>query len=323
MQASRPPITNGGAEAIRQSSQVSKGAAIRTPDSGRPIQEIEQRLLTVVTSAPLVLFAFDAEGIFTLSEGAGLESLGIEPGYAVGISVLDLYESEPAVLDGVRRALAGEEVAEVVTVGGTTFAVRYSPQLDESGEVFQVIGVATDITPQERAEVELRRRVAFDNLIHRTFTSFIEIAPDDSTSAKQLDAAILEGLADVGRFTEAARTYILEKSDDGNSLSTTYEWCSEGTVPTAEGLGEISTVSIPWVMEQIEAGKLVHAPAIDELEPEIALQLRQIGCVGIRSMVNLPLVTRGSVVGVVGFEWTQPSSQAGVEEEMTTGMWIT
>jgi signal transduction histidine kinase len=317
MQASRPPILIGGAEASRQPSHVSEGAAIRTPDSGRLIQEIEQRLLTVVTSAPLVLFAFDSEGTFTLSEGAGLASLGLEPGYSVGKSVFDLYETEPAVLECVHRALAGEEVAEVVTVTGITFAVRFSPQLDEWDEVFQVIGVATDITPQERAEVELRQRVAFDSLIHRTFTSFIEIAPDDSTSPRQLDDAILAALAEVGRFTDAARTYILEKSYDGSSLSTTYEWCVEGTVPTVDGLAGISTATIPWLMGQIETGQPVHVPAIDDLEPEIALELKQFGCVGIRSMVNLPLVTRGRVVGVVGFEWTRPSGQMKVEQEIS------
>lgn len=317
MQASRPPILIGGAEASRQPSYVSEGAAIRTPDSGRLIQEIEQRLLTVVASAPLVLFAFDSEGIFTLSEGAGLASLGLEPGYSVGKSVFDLYETEPAVLECVHRALAGEEVAEVVTIRGITFAVRFSPQLDEWDEVFQVIGVATDITPQERAEVELRQRVAFDSLIHRTFTSFIEIAPDDTASPRQLDEAILAALAEFGRFTDAARTYILEKSADGSSLSTTYEWCVEGTVPTVDGLAGISTATIPWLMDQIETGQPVHVPAIDDLEPEIALELKQFGCVGIRSMVNLPLVTRGRVVGAVGFEWTRPSGQMKVEQEIS------
>ncbi|HUP15769.1 MAG TPA: GAF domain-containing protein [Acidimicrobiia bacterium] len=269
-------------------------------------------------SAPLILFALDRDGIFTLSEGTGLESLGLLPGHSVGTSVFDLYESEPAVLDAVRRALAGDEVVEVVTLGGITFAVRYSPQFDESGKVSQVVGVAIDITPQKRAEGELGRRVAFDSLIHRTFNSFIEIAPDDTTSPKRLDAAILEALAEVGGFTEAARTYILEKSDDGDSLNTTYEWCAEGTAPTTtERLREISTAAIPWVMDQIEEGKPVHIPAIDDLEPDKASQLRHLGCVGIRSMVNLPLVTRGRVVGAVGFEWTHPSSQVGVEEEIS------
>jgi signal transduction histidine kinase len=253
----------------------------------------------------------------TLSEGAGLEPLGLIAGDSVGTSVFDRYKREPGVIDSARRALEGEEVAEVITVRGVTFAVRYSPQLNESGEVVQVIGVATDITLQRRAETELRRRVAFDSLIHRAFTTFIEIAPDDSKGPKQLDGAILEALAEVGRFTEAARTYILEKSDDGTSLSTTYEWRSRETGPTIDGFRDISTAAIPWVVEQIEAGKPVHVPAIDDLEPETASQVRHLGCTGIQSMVNLPLVTRGLVQGLVGFEWTQPSSRVGVEEEIS------
>ena len=42
--------------------------------------EVERRLLTVFANVPLVLFAIDQEGIFTLSEGKGLAALGLEPG---------------------------------------------------------------------------------------------------------------------------------------------------------------------------------------------------------------------------------------------------
>ena len=265
----------------------------------------------------MILFAYDGAGVCTLAEGAGLETLGLQPGQTVGTSVFDLYEGESSVIDCVRRSLAGEEVSEVVTVGGTTFAVRSSPQLDESGAVFQVTGVAIDITPQERAEEELRLRVAFDELIRRTFTSFMEIAPDDSTSPEQFDAAILVALAEVGRFWGAARSYILERSDDETALSTTYEWCAEGIAPTSEELGEIPTAAVPWVIGQIGGGDVVQVPSLSDIPPDVASQLALIGCVGVRSMVMLPVLTLGGVVGVVGLDWTRPSSGLGVQEEIT------
>ncbi len=188
----------------------------------------------MVRGAPLVLFALDRDGTVILSEGGGMASFGFHPGLGIGESVFDLYKDEPAVLDCARRALSGEEVDAIITVASGTFAVRYSPQLNEDGEVTQVIGLTTDITPRERAEEELLRRVAFDHLTHRLFTHFIEIAPDDSTSPEQFDAAIREALAEVGRFAGAARSYILEKSHDERALRKTYEWCADGIQPTID-----------------------------------------------------------------------------------------
>jgi len=55
-----------------------------------PLSETEQRLRTIVTKAPVVFFALDAEGKFTLSEGRALQKLGLLPGQVVGQSVFHL-----------------------------------------------------------------------------------------------------------------------------------------------------------------------------------------------------------------------------------------
>jgi len=44
------------------------------------LRQTEERLRTVVSSASLILFALDQNGIFTLSEGEGLTALGWKPG---------------------------------------------------------------------------------------------------------------------------------------------------------------------------------------------------------------------------------------------------
>ena len=162
--------------------------------------------------------------------------------------------------------------------------------------------------PQERAEEELRRRVAFDDLIRRTFTSFMEIAPDDSTSPEQFDAAILVALAEVGRFWGAARSYILERSDDETALSTTYEWCAEGMPPRPSRASGSSNGSGAVGDRADRRGRCGASPGHDDIPPDIASQLALIGCVGVHSMVMLPVLTQGGVVGVVGLDWTRPSS---------------
>ena len=57
---------------------------------------------------PFIVFALDADGVFTASEGEGLASLGLEPGEVVGRSAFEVYRGEPQVLENLDRALSGE-----------------------------------------------------------------------------------------------------------------------------------------------------------------------------------------------------------------------
>jgi PAS domain S-box-containing protein/diguanylate cyclase (GGDEF)-like protein len=120
------------------------------------LRESEERLRTVVGNVPMVLFALDREGIFTVSEGRGLEALGLKPGQAVGLSVFDVYRDELDVLASVRRALAGEAFSATVQVAGLAFETHYEPVRDASGGLCGVIGVAVDVTERVRAAAALR-----------------------------------------------------------------------------------------------------------------------------------------------------------------------
>ncbi len=68
-------------------------------------REAEKRLRAVVESSPVVFFAMDAEGYFTLSEGKGLENLGLEPNQVVGMSAFEMYADTPRILNNIRKCL--------------------------------------------------------------------------------------------------------------------------------------------------------------------------------------------------------------------------
>jgi diguanylate cyclase (GGDEF)-like protein/PAS domain S-box-containing protein len=143
------------------------------------LKQSEQRLRTLVGNAPVVLFALDRDGIFTHSEGKGLEALGLKPGEAVGRSARDLYGNAPEVLRNIDRALKGESFVSSVEVAGRTFETRYAPFRGPGGEVTGVIGVATDTTEQSRAlreaeASELRYRALFEGNLAGVFRSSVE-----------------------------------------------------------------------------------------------------------------------------------------------------
>jgi PAS domain S-box-containing protein len=174
------------------------------------LKESELRLRTVVANVPVILFALDRAGVFNLSEGKGLEALGLKPGEVVGRSVFEVYREVPQILADVRRALSGETFSAITEMAGLVFETWYSPVLGEDGEVAGVIGVAADVTEQERLEEELReanRRMEKLAVLKADFTAMV---------AHEIDAP----LAVIRMFTEVLSVGELEPAERDRALDT-------------------------------------------------------------------------------------------------------
>ena len=115
------------------------------------VRDTAQRLRAVVEHAPIVVFAIDRDGVFTLSEGRGLESLGLKPGQVVGLSAFELYKDVPQARENLRICLAGEAVNDVVRIGDLVFESIYTPRRNAEGDVIGVSGVAWEVTQRVRA----------------------------------------------------------------------------------------------------------------------------------------------------------------------------
>lgn len=119
-----------------------------------------EMLRTVVTNSPLVLWAADTDGKFTLSEGMGLRGFNLSPGQVVGTSVWEFVKDYPAVASQIRRALAGETYTDLVNIAGLTFETYFAPVLDNSGAIIGMTGVSTDITERRRVQAQLDESTA-------------------------------------------------------------------------------------------------------------------------------------------------------------------
>ncbi len=120
------------------------------------LKKTADRLQAVTNNAPIVLFAIDKEGVFTLSEGLGLKSLGLKPGEIVGQSSFEVYKDFPDILESVHRALSGESFSIVGHMGDQIFDTHYAPMTNAQGENIGTIGVATDVTERSQAEEAMR-----------------------------------------------------------------------------------------------------------------------------------------------------------------------
>ncbi|MDH5505627.1 MAG: PAS domain S-box protein, partial [Anaerolineae bacterium] len=129
------------------------------------LRESEERLRTVVTNAPIILFALDQNGTFQVSEGTGLKALGLKPGEVVGQSMYDIYKDYPKIIEENEAGLRGEFRKSIIAVAGLFFETRITPVSNPNGEITGVIGVSTDITEQKQVEDRIRK--LNDELEHR------------------------------------------------------------------------------------------------------------------------------------------------------------
>src|SRR5512132_3045496 len=88
--------------------------------AARQLRTSEARLRSVIASAPIVLTAYDTDGICRFSEGRAFERLGITPSERVGRSFVELRGDQPEAADDFRRLLAGEELWAKRPVGDVT-----------------------------------------------------------------------------------------------------------------------------------------------------------------------------------------------------------
>lgn len=131
-------------------------------------RETEGRLRAVVTYAPIVLFALDPDGVFTLFEGKGMEHIGVKPEDVLGRSIFDLHPENTTLLGHARRALAGEAFSSTDEVDQRIFEKHWAPIRKGEGPLEGTICVAVDVTERVRAEraqqaSEERYRSLFDH----------------------------------------------------------------------------------------------------------------------------------------------------------------
>jgi PAS domain S-box-containing protein len=125
---------------------VRRASTLRLDRARQKAEQSERHLRTVLTAAPLVLFATDGEGVFVLAEGKGLEGLGLRPQDLLGRKITEVFAHSSAI-PAVRQALAGQPASATVEEGGRLFDVTYTP-LPSGG----IVGLATDVTDRRSAE---------------------------------------------------------------------------------------------------------------------------------------------------------------------------
>jgi PAS domain S-box-containing protein len=158
------------------------------------VRAADARLRAVLNNAPVVIFATDAEGTFTLFEGRGIEGGGRAPGEIVGSTVAGMYgQVELIPTSGVpvplpvalHRVLAGDSVSGLIKVESEYFDTHMVPDRDADGRVVGMIGVSTVVTARRQAEL----RVQHLNRVYAMLSGINETIVREPDARQMLESA--------------------------------------------------------------------------------------------------------------------------------------
>ncbi len=148
--------------------------------SERALRDGEARVRALVTHAPMVLWAADADGRVTLAEGRRLDALGLPPETVVAdLTLAELLAGAPGLLAASERALAGEPTHCTVRVDDAVFEAQVAPF--GAGPDAGAVGVATDVTERFRDA---------ERLAHLAYHDTVTGLPNRVLVAEHLDAAL-------------------------------------------------------------------------------------------------------------------------------------
>lgn len=253
-----PPDIETEPDRIARLSDALDDARRRNAALARALDESRERLRLVVTGAPVVLFSYDRDGVFTLSEGMGLADLALDPGQVVGRSVFDVYQDAPNVTAQARRALAGETVFGTAEAGGLCWETRLAPQFGPGGDVAGVIGVSTNVTERLRAERD--RRDAHADLEERVQQRIADLARaldalgQENAERRRAEESLLRLLAQTEQILAAIPSLLIGLDESGRV--TTWNATSERAfgVLKSETLDRtLAECGLDWDRARVEA----------------------------------------------------------------------
>lgn len=147
-----------------------------------------------------------------------------------------------------------------------------------------------------RAEEALEYRIGLEQLITGISTHFVNLP------SGEIDSGINYALRQIGEFAGVDRSYIFQLYDNGTKLDNTHEWCAEGIEPHIHRLKGLSVDDFSWHMSVLKSGEVYHIPRVADLPPEAAAEKKEWELEGIQSLICVPMIYGGTVIGFAGFD---------------------
>jgi PAS domain S-box-containing protein len=150
-------------------------------------------------------------------------------------------------------------------------------------------GTHQDITERKLAE-------DFEN-------ELLQLSPTlTGLSHNKINDAIIVALSRIGQFLSADRSYIFEFNSSETVMDNTYEWCNAGINPEIENLQGVPCEVFPHWMEALLRHENIVITSVRDLPESWQSERDVLEPQGIQSLIAMPLITDGILIGFVGLD---------------------
>jgi PAS domain S-box-containing protein len=254
--------------------------------------------------APAAIGVQDLEGRYLLANRSMLAARGLTDAQQLLGKTLEDFQS--AEISGAAReqhqqvVQSGEPVIrkyEVPRADGPRALLSVGfPIRDESGAIYAVGGIATDITVENQLKIRLQRQIDFTRLIMTISTRFIQLEPG------QIDDEIRRALAEIGTFADVDSAALSLYLDDIPTIVMPYLWSRKaGIMPSLT----LPAENFAWSIACHRRRESLALARLDDLPPEARRFRATLEAAGVTATLTIPVIAGSTVLGGMAFSSTQ------------------
>ncbi|MGK2943829.1 MAG: transporter substrate-binding domain-containing protein, partial [Desulfuromonadales bacterium] len=162
-------------------------------------------------------------------------------------------------------------------------------------EGFHVL-VFNDITKRKLAETALEERGRIEAMVSAISTRFINLSFD------KLGPEIDRALQQIGQQIGFDRCYVFELDANGLTMSNTHEWCAKGIESHLPRLQKVPREDFSWYFQELSEKGFFYCPSVASLGPEAQVEREEWLREDIKSLITVPLLLKGEMVGFIGLD---------------------
>lgn len=256
--------------------------------------ESKMRLHTVVTQAPIILYATDNSGNLTFLEGKELEGWGEQADQIIG-SYFNPYNTQLKLSENPPEVLQGNDQAHFIKVKNSVYQNRTTLIRNKDNQVTGLIGVATDITLLHQAQLKLAER-------ERYLAALVEIQ-HQILATKDEENYYKAVINLLGQASRASHVYIFEIQNSNNQqvFKQRAYWHQAIEYEPTNTQNLSYQECIPGWMENLASGEIIWGLVSEFSESERLILETQ----GILSILILPLIVKQEFFGFIIFDCTE------------------
>jgi len=119
------------------------------------LKKVEDRLGSIISNTPIILFVLDKDGYFRLGIGKDWRTFNPMPSSVIGLSFKEVFSEYRALNSAFSSALDGNIEKCTVEINEVIFEVTFTPSILENGEVNEIQGLALDVTDHVKGKESL------------------------------------------------------------------------------------------------------------------------------------------------------------------------